>query len=91
MFGSLSKISLHKTKKKSSWLLLGIISTVLASDAPPATLPKGFLEALPILESFKDHEFESFLQFVKQDKQFQNEQVEQDNNKSTVLEGDKDE
>jgi len=39
---------------------------VLASDVPPATLPQGFLEQLPLLESFKVQEFESFLQFVQQ-------------------------
>ena len=41
---------------------------VLASDAPPATLPKGFLEQLPLLERFQDQEFENFLQFVQQQK-----------------------
>ena len=65
MFGFLNKSSMQKPKIISSWLLLGTISLVLASDAPPATLPKGFLEQLPILESFKDNEFEIFLQFAK--------------------------
>jgi hypothetical protein len=58
---------MQKPKINSSWLLLGTNSLVLASDAPPATLPKGFLEQLPILESFKDDEFEIFLQFAKND------------------------
>ena len=47
-------------------MLLGVISLALASDVPPETLPKGFLEQLPLLESFQDAEFEYFLQFVEQ-------------------------
>jgi hypothetical protein len=62
---------MHKTihsKRKHFWWLLGSISLVIASDTPPTTLPKGFLEQLPLLERFQDQEFENFLQFVQQQK-----------------------
>lgn len=68
MFGFHNRI-MHKTthsKRRHSWWLLGSISVVLASDVPPATLPKGFLEQLPLLESFNAQEFESFLHFTQQ-------------------------
>ena len=46
------------------WLLMSFISIALASDSPPATLPKGFLEQLPTLEKIEGKEFEVFMQYV---------------------------
>jgi len=66
MFGFLNTITPQSIRINPSWLLLGLISFVLASDAPPATLPKGFLEQLPLLEGFDDQEFEQFIIFVQQ-------------------------
>jgi len=48
--------------------LLGLISLVLANDVPPTTLPKGFLEQLPLLESFNDLEFEQLIYFMQQNR-----------------------
>jgi hypothetical protein len=55
-----------------SYWLLGVISLALASDVPPATLPKGFLEQLPLLEHLPDAEFENFLQFVQLQEETEN-------------------
>jgi hypothetical protein len=43
-----------------------LVSLVLAGDTPPPTLPKGFLENLPLMETLKDDEFKAFLQFVSE-------------------------
>jgi len=46
-------------------ILLVFASTVMASDAPPAVLPRGFLEQLPILMQLSDKEFEYLLKYAE--------------------------
>ncbi len=40
-------------------------STVMASDAPPAALPRGFLEDLPVLMQLNQEEFELLLKYAE--------------------------
>ena len=44
--------------------------TVMASDAPPVTLPRGFLEQLPLLMQLSDKEFELFLKYTGESKSY---------------------
>ncbi len=46
------------------WLTITWISLALAGDTPPPTLPKGFLEDLPLIEKLKDDEFNALVQFA---------------------------
>jgi len=55
---------------------------------PPATLPKGFLEQLPTLESFKDDEFEMFLQFAKSEQTENRESAQDHMDQASQTEGD---
>jgi len=45
--------------------LLVFASTVMASDAPPAMLPRGFLEQLPLLMQLSQKEFEHLLKYAE--------------------------
>ena len=46
------------------WLTLLLMSLAIASDAPPPTLPRGFLEQLPLLEQLSDREFDALARFA---------------------------
>ncbi len=48
------------------WLTISLATLALAGDTPPPTLPKGFLEDLPVMETFEEQEFAAFLAFVKE-------------------------
>jgi hypothetical protein len=63
--------------------LISFISLALASDSPPITIPKGFLEQLSTLETFKNEEFDAFIQFVV--KQNENKQQTNKNNDTNNL------
>lgn len=56
----------HKPMTCWLWLMIAFLGLALAGDTPPLTLPKGFLEDLPVIETFEDQEFTVFLAFVKE-------------------------
>jgi len=45
--------------------VLVFASAVMASDAPPSVLPRGFLEQLPILMQLSEKEFEYLLKYAE--------------------------
>ncbi len=49
---------------RSLFWLLPLVSIAIASDMPPPTLPRGFLEQLPLLEQLSDEEFDALARFV---------------------------
>ena len=51
------------TNRSLFWLLL-LMSIAIASDTPPPTLPRGFLEQLPLLERLSDREFDALARFA---------------------------
>lgn len=53
-----------RLNRLSFWLSMLLTGLVIASDAPPLTLPKGFLEQLPLLEQLSDNEFDALAQFA---------------------------
>jgi len=52
------------TQRTLFWLSILSMSIAIAGDAPPATLPKGFLEQLPLLERLSDREFDALARFA---------------------------
>ena len=51
------------TNRSLFWLLL-LMSIAIASDTPPPTLPRGFLEQLTLLEQLSDREFDALARFA---------------------------
>ncbi len=46
------------------WLSMLMMSLAIAGDTPPQTLPRGFLEQLPLLEKLSDREFDALARFA---------------------------
>ena len=47
------------------WLLLSISTLVFSGDTPPQTLPRAFVQQLPLLMELRDDEFEGLLRHVR--------------------------
>ena len=66
MVSVISLASPHPWYKHMTMIMIVCASTVMASDAPPAKLPRGFLEQLPLLIQFSEKEFELLLIFSEE-------------------------
>lgn len=77
--------------KRLAMIVLVCATTVMASDAPPATLPQGFLEQLPLLMQLNEEEFQLLLKYTSEGNSDINRVNESTMNSSSVKMRDNDE